>query len=662
MNFENPEDNRVEFSKERLNRIVGIVFAVLITIGIILSICYKLNLIPEDLTYRKEAQEYVLDKKDLLWSGIFFTAGLAENLSPDEPLRKEIKKADELFDKEKYKESYKLYENIYEKALSINNNKLCGLSLIGMGISAACQIKYHKTVEAFEEAQKYEDYMDTSAKVKLAFNLGYFNYRMGMIPLSIEYFDKTIELDSLYADPYLAKGRIYALKGKTDLAFWNFDRALKLRPEFAEAYNGRAKVYRTKGKYDSAILDHSKAVELNPEYTEAYIDRADIYSLLGKYENAARDYDKALELNPEYFRAYFNKAYMHEKIGDFEGALELYKKYVGVSRYRDKESMHFVDNAKNEIERLQKKIDSPKEIEDLEKRIRETDKLPNVSARRYYDTYVELGDAYKSKKQYDNAYETYMKALRLDAWDYAVQVKLAEVEIELQKYLQAETRLKNVIEFSKDRRAIKRAREFLDTLNTIEYSKQRIELPDMYSKRIYILETDKVDYRFTKAIKNRIMKEFKINVVVLEDVVKLPTRNARTRNGIPYQYDADEILKEVREKYNYLIAEPGTYGVLLVTSYDIFAKDYYFLFGWSGGDVAVISYSGFIGDGAPFDKQVKRFVIQSFSSTGTLIGIPRCTNPTCARAFPHSLEEMDKKEDILCNECLENLIKIYEKE
>jgi len=309
-----------------------------------------------------------------------------------------------------------------------------------------------------------------------------------------------------------------------------------------------------------------------------------------------------------------------------------------------------------------KTVYTPKEIIELEKKVKDLDKLTNVSARKYYKTYVELGNAYKSQQQYIAAYYTYMKALRLNSWDYAVHVKLAEVEIKMHKFYDAEKRLKNVIEFSKDRRVLKRAREFLDTLNKIEYSKQRIELPDMYSKRIYVLQTDNVDSRFTEAIKTRIMEEFKISVVVLEDTVIPTTKNTRMRGKTPYQYDADEIQKQLEKNYDYLIREPDNYGILLVTSYNIFAKNYGFLFGWSDCNTAVISYWGFVSPGVPFKKQIKRFVMQSFSSTGMLIGIPRCTNPICARAYPHGLAEQDRKEDILCDECLENLIKVYEKE
>lgn len=51
--------------------------------------------------------------------------------------------------------------------------------------------------------------------------------------------------------------------------------------------------------------------------------------------------------------------------------------------------------------------------------------------------------------------------------------------------------------------------------------------------------------------------------------------------------------------------------------------------------------------------------MQAFSSTGNIIGIERCTTASCARAYPHSLEEHDKKDDILCEICKQNLKIVY---
>ena len=92
----------------------------------------------------------------------------------------------------------------------------------------------------------------------------------------------------------------------------------------------------------------------------------------------------------------------------------------------------------------------------------------------------------------------------------------------------------------------------------------------------------------------------------------------------------------------------------------IYANDYNYLFGWNGSDVAIMSYNRFINEETAITNEIKRIVMQGMSSTGFLIGIPRCTVDTCAHAYPHSLAEHDQKDDTLCDECTDNLIRIYD--
>jgi hypothetical protein len=74
----------------------------------------------------------------------------------------------------------------------------------------------------------------------------------------------------------------------------------------------------------------------------------------------------------------------------------------------------------------------------------------------------------------------------------------------------------------------------------------------------------------------------------------------------------------------------------------IYENDYNFLFGWAQKKWGVISYARFLlGDPTPTDEQFeKRAIIQFLSSIGFVIGIPRPTNPNCARAYPNSPAEM----------------------
>jgi len=92
-----------------------------------------------------------------------------------------------------------------------------------------------------------------------------------------------------------------------------------------------------------------------------------------------------------------------------------------------------------------------------------------------------------------------------------------------------------------------------------------------------------------------------------------------------------------------------------ITSVDIYAKDYNFLFGWANRSGGIMSYrrftAAFNNDIPNQDRLIKRTLMQCLSSVGHIYGIKRCTNPTCARAYPNSLSEHDAKNGTLCSEC-----------
>ena len=92
-----------------------------------------------------------------------------------------------------------------------------------------------------------------------------------------------------------------------------------------------------------------------------------------------------------------------------------------------------------------------------------------------------------------------------------------------------------------------------------------------------------------------------------------------------------------------------------VTPVDIYTRDFNFLFGWTKRLCGIISYHRFtavFNDDTPNqEKLVKRTLMQGLSCVGLAYGLNRCTDPTCARAYPHSLSEHDAKNGTLCPEC-----------
>jgi predicted Zn-dependent protease len=100
-------------------------------------------------------------------------------------------------------------------------------------------------------------------------------------------------------------------------------------------------------------------------------------------------------------------------------------------------------------------------------------------------------------------------------------------------------------------------------------------------------------------------------------------------------------------------------GYLGVTSADLYAKDFNFLFGWAGDRYGVLSYHRFspeFNGEKPEGSALKdRTFKQMLSSTLRVLGISKCSTPDCAAAYPNSLDEHDRKGTRLCPRCKQQI-------
>ena len=124
------------------------------------------------------------------------------------------------------------------------------------------------------------------------------------------------------------------------------------------------------------------------------------------------------------------------------------------------------------------------------------------------------------------------------------------------------------------------------------------------------------------------------------------------------QFDAARLLKILESRYP-LGTRPAVKGYLGVTEEDLFYGNNEFVFGWAGKGSGVMSYRRFLAvfhEEPPNRPRLRdRTAKQMISSSFYMLGIPRCTSPTCARAYPHSLTEHDQKSVELCAWCKERL-------
>lgn len=114
--------------------------------------------------------------------------------------------------------------------------------------------------------------------------------------------------------------------------------------------------------------------------------------------------------------------------------------------------------------------------------------------------------------------------------------------------------------------------------------------------------------------------------------------------------------------------ESGGKALLWVgfTEADIFNDKTNFVFAnsWMPPPMMMVSCArfkaSFWGEGMAQDKArfLKRLEKQLLSSFGSSLGVPRCTDPRCVRAYPASLDELDAKGSAYCAECRAGIEKV----
>lgn len=151
---------------------------------------------------------------------------------------------------------------------------------------------------------------------------------------SLEFYDKTIKINSQYFDAYFHKQKALYNIEKYDEAIITINNGLKLFPNnqilifargvsknelgdnlgaqtdlntaieskkldslnLSTAYRFRGQIYAQMDSLNNSLLDFTKAIEYNPKNDIAYSSRGDTYRLLKNQEKACADYRKAANL------------------------------------------------------------------------------------------------------------------------------------------------------------------------------------------------------------------------------------------------------------------------------------------------------------------------------------------------------------------------------
>ncbi len=269
--------------------------------------------------------------------------------------------------------------------------------------------------------------------------LGTAYLRRGELDKAIEYYQKSLEINSELPNTYLNLGNVYRLKNNYELALNYYQEALKRSSVFAQSriynnianiyfamkqydlalgvfndvikeypqdkadlmvYNNRGAIYKMQGKYDLALADYNTIIAVDAYNVEAYYNRGLVYGLMKQYDLALADYNKAISLKPDYADAYHNRGVIFKLKKEYANAMADFQKAISLKSdkaiyYFNRGTIYVLEN-NNQAARA-----------DFTTAINLEPNNPRL--------YVARGDLFLKLQQKDAAMADYDKALSLDS-------------------------------------------------------------------------------------------------------------------------------------------------------------------------------------------------------------------------------------------------------
>lgn len=136
---------------------------------------------------------------------------------------------------------------------------------------------------------------------------------------AIEYYTEVIRLEptdiSVVSLAHYNRGVAYGEKGEIDLAIEDYNKTIQLNSNFADVYNNRGYAYREKGEFERAVEDYNQAIQLKRDSVLFYNNRSIALLHLQEWEKAKSDLTIAKNMGVDII-ALFQSSY--SSVADFE--------------------------------------------------------------------------------------------------------------------------------------------------------------------------------------------------------------------------------------------------------------------------------------------------------------------------------------------------------
>lgn len=307
------------------------------------------------------------------------------------------------------------------------------------------------------------------------YNLAVVSHKLNYLTEAITHYRRAVELAPNDAHAWTGLGIACQQHGDAIGAIEAYKKSLTLDPKNLPALNNMAILLEKVDMLDDAIDRYQQIIEIDPTYTRAYNNLGTVLARTKKYDQAIVSLKKALKIDSEYLEPHFNLGMIYEEMGNTVQALEEYRfvflkdaQYPGItekiaSLEKSSDSAEITQtphqtasiakpepvSEKKELPAppvRKKSVPAPKPEKpkpdplylELKNAVDKNPKLPAP--------YIELGDYFRGKKDYDKALSSLESALNKKPGDPDIRMRIAQVYGEKGYYYRAIKELNALLE------------------------------------------------------------------------------------------------------------------------------------------------------------------------------------------------------------------------
>ena len=115
---------------------------------------------------------------------------------------------------------------------------------------------------------------------------------------AIPFFERAIQLDSKFPDPWNQVAYCYARTGNFDKAFANMKIYAGLLPNESNPKDSLAEISRMAGRFEDALVHYRASLKNDPSFVESQLGLGDTYALMGDESQARAEYAIAIRKAP----------------------------------------------------------------------------------------------------------------------------------------------------------------------------------------------------------------------------------------------------------------------------------------------------------------------------------------------------------------------------